>query len=108
MTRSASARDSVTKLLKERLGPGVREAEPMRAHTTLQIGGPADWYLDAKTPDQVVAALGAAAEAGVSPFVLGGGSNLLVSDEGFRGLVVHVACDGVRFMKKNLPFQPDG
>jgi UDP-N-acetylmuramate dehydrogenase len=97
MARSASARDSVTKLLRERIGPAVRENELMRAHTTLQIGGPADWYVDAKTPEAVVTALDAAAEAGVAPFVLGGGSNLLVSDDGFRGLVVHVACDAARF-----------
>jgi UDP-N-acetylmuramate dehydrogenase len=96
--RSASSHDSVTKLLRERLGPGVREAEPMRAHTTLQVGGPADWYVDATTPEMAIAALGAATEAGVAPFVLGGGSNLLVSDEGFRGLVVHVACTSLHFV----------
>ncbi len=97
---TASTRDSIAKLLRERLGPAVRESEPMRAHTTLQIGGPADWYVEATTPEMVVTALTAAAEAGIPPFVLGGGSNLLVSDEGFRGLVVHVACTSLRFEDK--------
>jgi UDP-N-acetylmuramate dehydrogenase len=95
-----AARDTVQKLLVERLGPlGDRLVadEPMKRHTTLQIGGPADWYVDARSDEEVERALTAAAELELPVFVLGGGSNLLVSDEGFRGLVVHVACDRVRF-----------
>jgi UDP-N-acetylmuramate dehydrogenase len=95
-----AARDTVQKLLVERLGPlGDRLVadEPMKRHTTLQIGGPADWYVDARTAEEVERALTAAAELELPVFVLGGGSNLLVSDEGFRGLVVHVACDRVEF-----------
>ncbi len=87
----------VQKLLSERLGKRLRTAEPMRRHTTLQSGGPADWYFDARTAEDVEVALTAAAEAALPVFVLGGGSNLLVSDEGFRGLVLHVACDQVEF-----------
>lgn len=88
------------RILTERLGPIgslLRENEPMKGHTTLQIGGPADWFYEAKHAEDVPKALTAAAEAGLPVFVLGGGSNLLVSDEGFRGLVVHVACDAVSF-----------
>jgi UDP-N-acetylmuramate dehydrogenase len=95
-----AARDTVQKLLVERLGPlGDRLVadEPMKRHTTLQIGGPADWYVDARSDEDVERALTAAAEVGLPVFVLGGGSNLLVSDQGFRGLVVHVACDRVDF-----------
>jgi len=79
------------------VGPALRENEPMRAHTTLQIGGPADFFYEAKHAEDVPRALAAAAEASLPVFVLGGGSNLLVSDDGFRGLVLHVACDGVTF-----------
>ncbi len=87
----------VHKLLTERLGARLQSAEPMKRHTSLQIGGPADWYFDARTAEDVELALTAAAEAALPVFVLGGGSNLLVSDEGFRGLVLHVACDEVTF-----------
>lgn len=87
----------VHKLLSERLGEHLRTAEPMKRHTTLQIGGPADWYFDARTAEDVELALTAAAEADLPVFVLGGGSNLLVSDEGYRGLVLHVACNQVTF-----------
>ncbi len=100
MSLPQAARDTARKLLVDRLGPigpSLRENEPMNAHTTLQIGGPADWFFEARQAEDVPRALGAAAEAGLPIFVLGGGSNLLVSDDGFRGLVLHVACDQVRF-----------
>lgn len=95
-----ATRDTVRRLLVERLGPlGDRLVadEPMKRHTTLQIGGPADWYVDARSDEDVERALTAAAEVELPVFVLGGGSNLLVSDSGFRGLVVHVANDRVAF-----------
>jgi UDP-N-acetylmuramate dehydrogenase len=86
------------RLLEERIGgPQLRFDEPMKRHTTLQIGGPADYFYEAKHGEDVTRALAAAAEAELPVFVLGGGSNLLVSDEGFRGLVLHVACDNVSF-----------
>jgi UDP-N-acetylmuramate dehydrogenase len=86
------------RLLEERIGgPRLKFDEPMKRHTTLQIGGPADFFYEAKHGEEVTRALAAAAEAELPVFVLGGGSNLLVSDEGYRGLVLHVACDAVAF-----------
>ena len=86
------------RLLEERLGTTqLLFDEPMSRHTTLQIGGPADYFYEAKHGEDVPRALAAAAEAELPVFVLGGGSNLLVSDEGFRGMVLHVACDAVAF-----------
>ena len=83
--------------LRRALGDGLLTQEPLRHHTTFRIGGPADYYFAAHVPDQLVAALRAATELGIPVFLLGGGSNLLVSDEGFRGLVVRNACDEVEF-----------
>ena len=83
--------------LRERLGEGLLVAEPMRLHTTFRIGGPADFFHVARTPGSLVEALRAAHELGLPVFLLGGGSNLLVADEGVRGLVVHNACDRVVF-----------
>jgi UDP-N-acetylmuramate dehydrogenase len=88
---------SVEDRLRDALGPGLLAREPMRHHTTLRIGGPADLFFVAKTPDQVVTALKAAHEAGLPVTLIGGGSNLLVSDDGLRGLVIRNACEQVEF-----------
>lgn len=83
--------------LRRALGDGLVTDEPMRHHTTFRIGGPADFYFAAQNPDQMVAALKVAHECEVPVFLLGGGSNLLVSDEGFRGMVIRNACDAIEF-----------
>ncbi|MFM8558849.1 MAG: UDP-N-acetylmuramate dehydrogenase, partial [bacterium] len=83
--------------LRAAIGEGLREQEPLKHHTTFRIGGPADWFVAARTPEQMVAALRAAHENDLPCFLLGGGSNLLVSDEGFRGLVVRNAIEDVAF-----------
>src|SRR5262245_28876762 len=83
--------------LRAAIGEGLREQEPLRHHTTFRIGGPADWFVSARTQDQLVAALRIANERSLPCFLLGGGSNLLVSDEGFRGLVVKNAIEDMEF-----------
>ena len=83
--------------LRQALGEGLLTQEPLRHHTTFRVGGPADFFYAATTPEQLVTALRAANTFGVPCFLLGGGSNLLVSDEGFRGIVVHNACDAIEF-----------
>ena len=83
--------------LRKRLGDAMLTQEPLRHHTTLRIGGPAAFYFAARNAHQMVEALKAARELDLPLFLLGGGSNLLVSDEGFRGLVLHNAIEGVEF-----------
>lgn len=83
--------------LRQRLGDGLLTQEPLRHHTTLRIGGPADFYFAAHTSSHLVEALEAAHDLDLPLFLLGGGSNALVSDEGFRGLVVRNAIEGVEF-----------
>ncbi|HMO11356.1 MAG TPA: FAD-binding protein, partial [Actinotalea sp.] len=56
--------------------------------TTLRLGGPAGRYLETSSADELVEAVAAADVAGEPVLVLGGGSNLVVADEGFPGLVV--------------------
>jgi len=88
---------TVEERLRRVLGSALLSQEPLRHHTTLRIGGPADFYFDARTPDELVTALATAHEMALPVFLLGGGSNLLVSDAGFRGLVVHNACEAIEF-----------
>lgn len=83
--------------LHQALGSGLLTREPLRHHTTFRIGGPADFYFAARTADQLVIALRTAREAELPVFLLGGGSNLLVSDEGFRGLVLRNAIEDLEF-----------
>ncbi len=73
--------------------PGVREQEPLAKRTTLQIGGPADFFADVQTVSELTA-LRHVVEASLLPvFFLGAGSNLLISDKGIRGLVLHLGGD---------------
>lgn len=88
---------SVEQKLRKALGDDLLTREPLRHHTTFRIGGPADFYFAARTPEKLVDALRTAHDLGVPSFLLGGGSNLLVSDEGFRGLVVRNAIDAIDF-----------
>jgi UDP-N-acetylmuramate dehydrogenase len=76
---------------------GLQENVPLAPLTTLGVGGPARYYLHAGGPDVVQAGLRWAAERKVPVFVLGGGSNVVVADEGFPGLVLHVALQGLAF-----------
>jgi UDP-N-acetylmuramate dehydrogenase len=73
----------------------VREWVALAAYTTLGVGGPAARFIEASSDDQVVAAVREADLSGEPVLVLGGGSNLVVADEGFPGTVVHVATRGV-------------
>jgi len=94
MSRS---RNSIEDRLRAALGDGLLTQEPLRHHTTFRIGGPADFYFAAHAADPLVVALRTARDAGVPVFLLGGGSNLLVSDEGFRGLVIRNAIETTEF-----------
>lgn len=75
--------------LRERFAPeDIRQNEPMDAHTTFRVGGPADIMVFPREEAQLLAALEAARAAGVPALVMGNGSNLLVRAGGIRGLVV--------------------
>lgn len=71
-----------------------RRDVPLAPLSTLGIGGRAEWYLRARTNDDVQQAHRWAADRELPLFVLGGGSNIVVSDNGVDGLVLHVAVDG--------------
>lgn len=66
----------------------VRRAVLLDAYTTFRVGGPADWFLETRGGDEIVRALQIAHSANVPVTLLGGGSNVLVSDRGVRGLVI--------------------
>ncbi len=78
----------ILQTLKEQFGERVKENELMARHTTFKIGGPADFYIEAKTADELTQIVKVARRNSIPLFVFGGGSNILVGDKGIRGLVV--------------------
>ena len=97
--------ESLTKRLREQ-APAleVREGEPMSRHTTFRIGGPARLMVLPRTAGEARIVLRTARELGAEPFFLGNGSNLLVPDEGYEGLVVKLAgeMDQIREVNRRL------
>ncbi|MDR3145182.1 MAG: UDP-N-acetylenolpyruvoylglucosamine reductase, partial [Treponema sp.] len=81
-------------------GLEYRFDEPMAAHTSFRVGGPADLWLrplGESFPRFAGLLLKRARDAGIPVFVLGGGANLLVSDRGIRGIVLDTgAWTGIR------------
>ena len=77
--------------LKELLGEAkVLVQEPMASHTTFRIGGPADYFVMPETVEELEAVLKLCKEEQMPYFILGNGSNLLVGDKGFRGVVIQL------------------
>lgn len=74
--------------LIQRFGENLRFNEPMSAHTTFHVGGPADLFVCPGTIDDLIFLLEMLHENGVTWFVIGAGSNLLVRDGGIRGAVI--------------------
>ena len=75
-------------------GAAVDDAVPLSAYTTLRLGGPAARFVAADTADDVAAAVRTADARRERVLVLGGGSNLVIADEGFDGTVVRVGNRG--------------
>lgn len=64
--------------------------EPMAVHTTFRIGGPADCFLQLENTEQLIKVQKYLSQVEVPFFVLGNGSNLLVSDEGYHGVILQI------------------
>jgi UDP-N-acetylmuramate dehydrogenase len=79
----------------------IQENIPLAPLTTLQVGGPARHFVVARTEADVAAAVAYALARKLPLFVLGGGSNLVVSDAGWPGLVLRVSVPGVAFESDN-------
>lgn len=68
----------------------ILEKEPMARHTTFKVGGPADCFLQVSNVEQLAATINYLNQTGQEYFVLGNGSNLLVSDKGYRGVILQI------------------
>jgi UDP-N-acetylmuramate dehydrogenase len=68
----------------------VRPLEPLADHTSFRIGGPAEWFAQPQTPEELAQLLQQAGRFGMPVSVVGGGTNTLAADRGIRGLVIHL------------------
>lgn len=64
--------------------------EPMSRHITFRVGGPADFFVTPKAKEEVRDVIRICKEAGMPYYIIGNGSNLLVSDAGYRGVIVQI------------------
>ncbi len=68
----------------------IRPHEPLANHTSFRIGGPAEWFAEPSTVEELIAILRDADGLGLPVSVVGGGTNTLAPDRGIRGLVLHL------------------
>jgi len=97
--------EGIKQKLFEILGENLKTGEFLASHTTFRIGGPADFFYQASTPEELIKGINTAKEFNLPYFVLGGGSNLLVSDSGFRGLVIKNLCKKVLIQENKVSAQ---
>ena len=95
MTAQNGGRENQEQILREKLRQilpeeGLRENEPMSRHTTFRAGGPADFFAEPQSADQLSAVIRVCKENDVPFAVLGNGSNLLVGDLGYRGVIISI------------------
>lgn len=69
----------------------VKIDHPLAEYTTFKIGGPADYYVTPQTKEQILNVINLALKEGVTYFILGKGSNILIPDHGFRGIVINLS-----------------
>jgi len=75
-------------MIEQLLGSKLKKNEPLAPHVMFIIGGPAKFFYVAKDSDELISAIQAAEQSNTAYFILGSGSNILVSDQGFDGLVI--------------------
>jgi UDP-N-acetylmuramate dehydrogenase len=94
---------SAVDVLRQKFGDAVQENASLAPYTSARIGGPADALLTVKSADDLADAMQLIWEHDLPYYILGGGSNVLVSDKGFRGVVVLNRAKEVRFETGDQP-----
>ena len=89
--------------MKSALGDRMRQNEPMSLHTSFCIGGPADLYVVATSIQELIELVSLARKHDIPYLVIGQGSNILVADEGIRGLVIENGGQDICFWVRIRP-----
>jgi len=82
---------TIKEQLEQIVGTRLKENEPMSRHTNFRIGGPAKWFVEVRTIEELQHVLKVAQDEEKATFIFGGGSNMLVNDAGFDGIVIKIA-----------------
>jgi UDP-N-acetylmuramate dehydrogenase len=94
---------SSVEILRQKFGDAVQEQVLLAPYTSARIGGPADVLLTVKSADELADAMQTIWEHNLPYYILGGGSNVLVSDKGVRGIVILNRAKGIRFEMGDQP-----
>lgn len=81
-------KEFIDKLREILPGEQIRTMEPMAAHTTFRVGGPADYFTEPGDEETLARVQALCRREGMASYILGNGSNLLVSDSGYRGMMI--------------------
>lgn len=100
-TRRDRAATLVVAMIDSEIPPGARPAVPLAPMTTLGVGGPARLFAEAESGEALADLLEWSRRRAVPVFVLGGGSNIVMADGGFDGLVIRVSLRGLSFVEKD-------
>lgn len=79
----------------------VKQNEEMFKHTTFKVGGKADIWIRVKTRDELIKILSYINEEKIPYYIMGNGSNILVKDNGFRGIMLKIEFDDMRIEEEN-------
>lgn len=93
-------------MLREELGIGLRESIPLARFLTLEIGGPSRYFFEVNSKKSLIKAIKAAKTLGISFIVIGSGSNLLIHDDGYQGLIIKNNIKGI--VIKGSMINPEG
>lgn len=80
----------------------IKKNQLLSPYTTFKIGGPADYFCEAKNEKEILSALKFAQKKKIPLFILGNGSNVLISDKGLRGMVVKIANSKYQIVKSKI------
>jgi UDP-N-acetylmuramate dehydrogenase len=91
-------RDLPIASLLSAFGPNLEFAKDLASYTSFKTGGKARYFISAETPGEVAKSVRAARKLGIPCFLLGGGTNVLVADEGYDGVIIKVDIKGLSLL----------
>ena len=111
MTAFSGTIEVIRKTLSDKgygdLANEIRENELMKAHTSFRVGGPAEFYAEPSTTEEIHALIDTAKALGIPFFLMGNGSNIVISDEGIDGLVIRLGEKFSSIRSEDEPEDPD-